>query len=82
MKENIAVIKLWHIKQETDREDLAFPISESGTGVGQVLAMLFVALNSKYPRSIIIDEPQSFLHPSALRKLLEILKDSAVRHTG
>jgi len=31
--------------------------------------------NPDFPRTIIIDEPQSFLHPGAVRKLIEILKE-------
>ncbi len=65
---------LWSVDPDTEREDLAVPLSESGTGVGQVLAILYVAFASRSPRTIIIDEPQSFLHPGAVRKLFEILK--------
>jgi predicted ATPase len=68
--------QLWNIDPGTEREDLAVPLSESGTGVGQVLAVLYVVFTSEYPRTIVIDEPQSFLHPGALRKLFEILKES------
>ena len=50
------------------------PLSESGTGVKQVLAILYVVFTSEYSRTIVIDEPQSFLHPGAVRKLFEILK--------
>ena len=50
-------------------------MSESGTGIGQVLAILYVVLTSDYERTIIIDEPQSFLHPGATRKLFEILRE-------
>jgi hypothetical protein len=57
-----------------ERADLAVPLSESGTGIGQVLAILYVVLTSEYPRTIIIEEPQSFLHPGAVRKLFDILK--------
>jgi predicted ATPase len=60
---------------ENDREDLAFPLSECGTGTGQVLAILYAVLASPAPRTIIIDEPQSYLHPGAAKKLIEILKE-------
>jgi len=53
--------------------DLTVPLSESGTGVAQVLAILYVVFTSDQPRIIVIDEPQSFLHPGAIRKLFEIL---------
>lgn len=67
-------IMVWNHDPDTGREDLAVPLSECGTGLGQVLAMLYVVLTSKYPRTIIIDEPNSFLHPGAVRKLMQILK--------
>ncbi len=51
------------------------PLSECGTGIGQVLAILYVVLTSDIPHVIIIDEPNSFLHPGACRKLIEILKE-------
>ena len=67
-------IVTWTEDPTTERGDLAIELTESGTGVSQVLAMLYVVLNSKFPRTIIIDEPNSFLHPGAARKLIEILK--------
>lgn len=57
--------------ESLDPED-AIPLSDSGTGLGQVLAMLYVLVESSQPQVIIIDEPQSFLHPGAVRKLFEI----------
>lgn len=67
-------IKIWPVEQDTERDDLAIDLSEAGTGIGQVLAMLYVIFTSDEPRIIIIDEPQSFLHPGAIRKLIEILQ--------
>jgi len=67
-------IVVWPHDPTTEREDLAVSLSESGTGIGQVLAILYVALTSNSPRTIIIDEPQSFLHRGATRKLIEVLK--------
>src|SRR3989441_1436125 len=67
-------IVVWSHDPETQREDLVVPLAESGTGIGQVLALLYVVLTSDRPRTIIIDEPQSFLHPGAARKLMELLK--------
>jgi hypothetical protein len=49
-------------------------LGESGTGISQVLAMLYVVVTAETPRTIIIDEPNSFLHPGAAKKLLSILK--------
>jgi AAA15 family ATPase/GTPase len=68
------IINTWTVDPLLEREDLAIPLSESGTGIGQVLAILYIVVNSDSPQIIIIDEPQSFLHPGAARKLVEILK--------
>lgn len=68
-------IRLWTIPPETYRDDLAIPLMESGTGISQVLAILYIVVTSFAPKVIIIDEPQSFLHPGAIRKLFEILKE-------
>ncbi|WP_321822496.1 MULTISPECIES: AAA family ATPase [unclassified Burkholderia] len=70
-----AQILVWTVPVDTERADLAVPLTESGTGIGQVLAMLYVVVTSHLPNVIIIDEPQSFLHPGAVRKLLEILRE-------
>jgi len=35
---------------------------------------LYVVMTSVHPQVIIIDEPQNFLHPGAVRKLIEVLK--------
>jgi predicted ATPase len=71
---NRAQINVWFVDPETERKDLAVPLSDCGTGIGQVLAMLYVVINSDEPRILLIDEPQSFLHPGAIRKLFEIFK--------
>jgi hypothetical protein len=67
-------ILIWPVDPATKRVDLAVPLNECGTGVGQVLAILYVAICSAHPQTIVIDEPQSFLHPGAARKLIEVLK--------
>jgi NACalpha-BTF3-like transcription factor len=67
-------IKVETFDPKMEREDLAYPLSDCGTGVSQVLAILYVVITSKDPQIIIIDEPQSFLHPGAAKKLIEILK--------
>lgn len=65
---------VWTENPLSERGDLAVPLDECGTGVGQVLAILYVVLTSQFSRTILIDEPNSFLHPAATRKLVEILK--------
>ncbi|HEY9798681.1 MAG TPA: AAA family ATPase [Leptolyngbyaceae cyanobacterium] len=74
-RHNSLEIMVWTVETETEREDLSFPLSSCGTGIGQVLAILYVVLTSQEARTIIIDEPQSFLHPGAAKKLVEILKE-------
>lgn len=69
-----AEIKVWHESPQTQRDDLAVPLAESGTGIGQVLALLYQVMQTEVPSVICIDEPQSFLHPGAFRKLMEILR--------
>ena len=60
---------------QLERYDLRVPLSACGTGLGQVLAMLYVVVTSDDPRVIIIDEPNSFLHPGAIRRLFQIFQD-------
>jgi hypothetical protein len=60
--------------EESERDDLAVTLADSGTGIGQVLAILYIVLTAEFPRTIVIDEPQSFLHPGAVRKLFDVLR--------
>ena len=74
-RDNQCEIKVWtNEAYKNRREDLTFSLSDCGTGVSQVLAILYVVVASKDPRTIIIDEPQSFLHPGAAKKLIDVLK--------
>jgi AAA domain, putative AbiEii toxin, Type IV TA system/AAA ATPase domain len=66
-------IRIWNSDPDTDRDDLAAFLEDSGSGIGQVLAILYVAMTMP-PSVIAIDEPNSFLHPGATKKLLQILK--------
>src|SRR4028119_2231301 len=69
-------ILIWPRKSlESGREDLVFSLSDCGTGIGQVLAILYGVVTSPQSRPIVIDEPQSYLHPGAAKKLIEILKE-------
>lgn len=67
-------VLLWFDEPDIEREDLAIPVGEAGTGTGQVLAILYVALTAQTPRTIIVDEPQNFLHPGAVANLIAICK--------
>lgn len=68
-------IRVWEHSTTTRREDLAVPLSEGGTGLGQALAMLYVLVTATTERVLIIDEPNSFLHPGAIRELLAIFRE-------
>ena len=71
---NMLRINVWNLDRKLKRDDLSIPLSESGTGVGQVLSILYVVFTSEDSRVLLIDEPQSFLHPGAARKLIEVLR--------
>jgi predicted ATPase len=60
-------VLIWNVDPDTERDDLAIPLADSGTGIGQVLSMLYVVITADYPTTILIDEPNSFLHPSAAK---------------
>ena len=69
-------VRIWDFDPQSERDDLATPLGECGTGIGQVLAMLYIVVTSETPKIILIDEPQSFLHPGAIRRLFEIFKEN------
>lgn len=72
-------VRVWSVDPASERDDLAIPLEESGTGIGQALAILYVILT--LPRSVIaIDEPTSFLHPSAARALMTTIAEFRERH--
>ena len=77
---NIFVLRCLPLEPEMRRDDLATPLSRMGSGIGNVIAMLYVVLTSRQPQVIAIDEPNSFLHPRALRELLQILATEATQH--
>lgn len=73
---NTAAVEI--VMNDTDTSSptagITVSLNESGTGVGQVLALLYVVVTASFPRIIAIDEPNSFLHPGAAKKLISILK--------
>lgn len=69
---NQASIRLWMANPASERDDLLIKLEECGTGIGQVLSILYVAM-TRSGNILAIDEPSSFLHPGAARKLIEIL---------
>jgi hypothetical protein len=70
-----AELVVWTHDPSSEREDLAYPLDQCGTGVSQIVAMLTVLVTSDFPTCLIIDEPNSFLHPGAVRNLLEIFEE-------
>jgi predicted ATPase len=62
------------------RGDLAITLDQMGTGIGNVIAILYIVLVSRRPQVIAIDEPNSFLHPKAVRELLNILATEGSKH--
>jgi predicted ATPase len=73
-------LKIHTTPSSMNRGDLAVPINRVGTGVGNALAMLYVALTAQTQRFILLEEPNSFLHPRALRELLAILAEIGGKH--
>jgi hypothetical protein len=66
-------IRMWTVDPRTHRSDLTVTLEESGTGIGQVLAILYVVMTVR-DGVVVIDEPNSFLHPGAVKKLMQILR--------
>jgi len=66
-------IRIWNVEESSGRDDLTIPLAECGTGIGQVLSILYVVLKSE-GSVIIIDEPNSFLHPRAAKALMSLLR--------
>lgn len=65
---------------EVQRPDLYYSLSKMGSGIGNVIAILYIVVTSQKPRVIVIDEPNTFLHPKALRELLSILEIEGKEH--
>ena len=74
LNDNRGEVVVWNDEKAISRNHLAFTLNESGSGVGQVLAILYVLVTAEDPQVIILDEPQGFLHPGAVRKLVELLR--------
>jgi hypothetical protein len=55
-------------------------LDQLGSGVGNVIAILYVVMTARFPQVICIDEPNQFLHPKALRELLLILSTEGKQH--
>jgi predicted ATPase len=74
-KDKNVELKVWNTESKAGKPYLAKSLDDCGTGIGQVLSILYVVVSSTEPKVILIDEPNSFLHPSASRKLMEVLTE-------
>lgn len=72
-------IKVW-ADRDARHPDLGFPLSRSGTGISQVLAILTAVLTNRNSTIIVIDEISSFLNPSSVKSLMRILLDQYPHH--
>jgi len=75
---NQVEIRVWPTEAQ-ERPELSFPLLQSGTGVSQVMAIL-TAVMTVENAVIMIDEINSFLHPSAVKALLRILQTEYPQH--
>lgn len=71
-------VRVWPTEAQ-ERPELSFPLSQSGTGVAQVISIL-TAIMTINKATIIIDEINSFLHPSAVKSLLRIIQTQYNEH--
>ncbi|GEN99204.1 hypothetical protein NSE01_10370 [Novosphingobium sediminis] len=71
-------VRVWPT-EAMERIELSFPLLQSGTGVAQVMAIL-TAVMTVENSIILIDEINSFLHPSAVKALLRILQTEYSDH--
>ena len=65
--------------EHMDQEQYSFALADSGTGVGQVVAILAAAMSSD-PTIFVIDEINSYLHPTAVKSLLRLLQNDYGHH--
>jgi hypothetical protein len=71
-------ILTWPVR-ESRNEELSFGLDASGTGVGQLLAILIAVVTSDQA-CIIVDDINSFLHPTAVKNLLSLLRTEYSHH--
>ncbi|PBN42590.1 hypothetical protein SxD43FB_15180 [Sphingobium sp. D43FB] len=74
----VTEIRVWPTI-ERQNVGLSFPLTQSGTGVAQTLALL-VAIMTVEDTVIVVDEINSFLHPAAVKALLRILQTEYAQH--
>ncbi|KAF0245722.1 MAG: SMC domain protein, partial [bacterium] len=70
LDKNELEIQLWTITDNIELEDYALPISKCGTGYATTLPLVCFMVTPEQ-KCLLIDEPQAFLHPGAIRKLVD-----------
>jgi hypothetical protein len=76
--DNMFEIRVWSTREQQRRE-FSFSLDDSGTGLAQAIAILFVAMT--YDSAVlVIDEISSYLHPAAAKALLRILQSNYPQH--
>lgn len=66
-----------HITLSRKDVEQDIPLTHLGTGVEQVLAIATFSVTAEPGAMLLLDEPHSFLHPSAERKLIQFLKQDS-----
>ncbi len=61
------------LKETQQLEDESYKLSSFSSGVKNVLAILTLLILTKEKSLILIEEPETHLHPSAIRNLMEII---------
>lgn len=69
LDKNELEIQVWTITDDIELEDYALPISKCGTGYATTLPLVCFMVTPEQ-KCLLIDEPQAFLHPGAVRKLI------------
>jgi len=67
-------LKLSHFKPEKTTD--AISLKYCGTGIEQYLAIITAIITAEEPHLFLIDEPHSFLHPYAEKKLIELISEN------
>ena len=71
-----AEVRVWFHPQGSEELERAVPSQECGSGMRQVLGILAAVVDRQPGQILLIDEPQSYLHPGALRRLLDVVAEA------
>lgn len=75
-RDDNAEIRVWFHDPKTENEGLAIPLTRCGSGMEQVLALIAAPFSVPKGGIVLIDEPQAFLHPGALGRILDVIAAS------